>query len=79
MFLTPKVLPLWVLIVTTLTFYTLRANDPVNLTQYQDKLYGVPLSTVCLLPLLPICVWGCYEVIRTVGPKGSSVAIEVYD
>ncbi|ESL05207.1 hypothetical protein TRSC58_07163 [Trypanosoma rangeli SC58] len=79
MFLTPRILPMWLILITALTYSILRANDPVDLTQYQKKMRGIPLTAACLSPLLPFCVWGCYEAIRTLGPKGSKVAIKVYD
>ncbi|KAH9597460.1 hypothetical protein LSM04_007516 [Trypanosoma melophagium] len=79
MFLTPTMLPVWVALISAITFCILRANDPVDLSQYRGKVYNLPPPLVCFFPLLPLCVWICYEIILKLGPKGSKAAIKVYD
>nr|CCC51359.1 conserved hypothetical protein [Trypanosoma vivax Y486] len=70
MFLTLTMLPVWAVVVSVLTFLALRSQDPEDLTQYQDKVLGLPLQVVCFFPLLPLGVWLCYEGILQLGPKG---------
>ncbi|CBH15424.1 uncharacterized protein TEOVI_000255500 [Trypanosoma equiperdum] len=79
MFLRPIALPLWVLFVTVATFFVLRALDPVDVGAHREKVYGLPPQVVWLFPLVPVCVWLCYEAIMLMAPAGSKVALKVYD
>lgn len=77
MFLTYQFAPVWVTLVSMLTFLTLRFFDPVDLNQHKDKMGGYPPAICCVCVVIPLIVAVLYEVGLRLGPKASKTGIKM--
>lgn len=77
MFLTYQFAPIWVLLISMITYLTLRHFDPVNLDEYKDKMHGIPPVVCCLSILLPLTVLVLYGGALRLGPKASKTGIKM--
>ncbi|KAL7702409.1 hypothetical protein N2W54_006552 [Lotmaria passim] len=77
MFLTYSFAPLWVGLISVLTYLLLRHFDPVDLNEYTEKMHGIPPAACCLAVLIPIIVLVMYDFSLKLGPKPSRYGIKM--
>ncbi|KAK7198237.1 hypothetical protein NESM_000780700 [Novymonas esmeraldas] len=77
MFLTYQFAPIWATLVSIVTFLILRRYDPVDLSEYTEKMHGIPPIACCSAIAIPMLVLVAYDATLKLGPRPSRNAIKM--
>lgn len=77
MILTFQFAPIWISFVAVVTFLVLQRLDPVDLSQYKERMYGIPAAVCCSSIMLPFAVLFLYALTMKFGPKVSKVGLKI--